>query len=145
MGKTLREHLEKELRASSIKKEFSGGNEPYSGADEDVRNFLKENFELKYGLIAPVPETVDRVIRDYYQNQGYSQMDMPTDIFRGAEGVFLDSLFNAHNYLFVKGDKAVSVRLTFLLSGEGFFAGVFSMPGPFHYSVLEADVENRQN
>ena len=145
MKNTLRKHLETELRVSSVSKNFQGNDGHFLGVSKLVRNSTRENFELKYGLIAPVTETVNRLIVEYYTNKGYSQKDTPSDGFRGGGRMILGPIFDIHNYLFIKGDSEVIVRMTPLSSQEGLLVSVFSALKFADFEGLFEDVEQRQN
>ncbi len=141
MEKTLRKYLEKELRATSEDRQdakISGMSSPYL---EEIGQCIQEDFRLSYGLIAPVEETIDRVINKHYSSKGY--------LYKGSfyeEGIFIGILGSrVKNYCFEKEDSRVIIRIAEIPPREKLNVNVLSTPGFLSPQSLEREAEERQN
>ena len=140
MRKTLRSHLEKELRATSKERTFNEALASLLGADVSIRECFQEDFELKYGLIAPVEETIGNAIKEYYASKKYSYIN---SFYEGSiAGIFGNRV---KNYQFSKENSEIVVRTIELPRGEKLLVSVLSAPGFLSPQRLENEVEQRQN
>ncbi len=101
----LKNHLEKELGEKAIEKEFEPKiPEPFLGANQSVKDTLKENFEID-GVNPIIDiEIIDKIVVDFYESNDYN--------FDGF-GEKLRGPISNSKYKFSKGGDRTLVHITY--------------------------------
>src|SRR3989344_8183359 len=114
---TLEECLKTELRASSSSIRLGEIDEAFTNHEK----YVQESFSLKYGLIHPPEEVVERVLKDFYKNQGYTEVphefhpSTPKDLSDNLRS--LNRRNGTKNYGFVKDNSSFKVSTTPISDG----------------------------